>query len=64
MASNAKPKFKAFWTVPDIAQHVDVSPRTVWRWIDAGDLVAHRFGKPVRVSDGDFHAFLAQSRDV
>ncbi len=64
MPSNAKPKIKAFWTVPDIAQYLDVSPRSVWRWIYAGDLVAHRFGRSVRISDSDLRAFLAAYRGL
>jgi excisionase family DNA binding protein len=63
MASKSKPNSKPFWTVPDIAQFLDVSPRTVWRWIDVGDLVPHRFGRSVRIADGDLRAFLAQHRD-
>lgn len=64
MPSKPNPKIKAFWTVLDIAQHLDVSPRTVWRWVDAGDLVAHRFGRSVRIADDDLRAFLAQHRGV
>jgi excisionase family DNA binding protein len=64
MASKPKPKFKAYWTIKGIAEHLDVSERSVHRWIDSGDLVVCRFGKSVRIADGDLHAFLAQSRDV
>jgi excisionase family DNA binding protein len=63
MPSKPKPKINAFWTIQGIAEHLDVSPRTVWRWIDAGDLVAHRFGRSVRISDSDRRAFLAARRD-
>ena len=64
MASKLKPKIKAFWTVQGIAEHLDVSERSVHRWIDSGDLVVCRFGRSVRISDGDLHVFLAQHRGI
>ncbi len=64
MASTSKPKNKAFWTIRGVAEHLEVSERTVLRWIDSGDLVAHRFGRSVRISDHDLRAFLAQHRDA
>ncbi len=64
MASKPKPKSKAFWTVQGIAEHLDVSERSVHRWIDSGDLVVHRFGRSVRISDNDLRAFQAQHRDL
>jgi excisionase family DNA binding protein len=64
LPSNAKPKFKAFWTVRSLAKDIDVSERTVHRWIDAGDLIVHRFGRSVRISDNDRRAFLAAHRGV
>ena len=64
MASKPKPKIKAFWTVQGIAEQLDVSERTVRRWIDSGDIVAHRFGRSVRISDNDRRAFLAQHRGL
>ena len=62
MASTPKPKSKAFWTIRSVAEHLDVPERTVHRWIDSGDIVAHRFGRSVRISDNDLRAFLAQHR--
>jgi excisionase family DNA binding protein len=41
---------------------VEVSVRTVRRWIKRGDLVAHRFGTAVRIAESDLKAFLAQHR--
>ncbi len=59
-----KPKFKAFWTIQGLAKDLDVSERTVYRWIDAGDLIVHRFGRSVRIADHDRRAFLAAHRDL
>ena len=57
----ALPKFHA---VTEIAEQLGVSSRTVWRWIDQGELVSYRLGRSVRVSDDDLRAFLASRRDV
>jgi excisionase family DNA binding protein len=55
--------FARFFTISDIANFLDVSPRTVRRWIEKGLLVAHRFNGLVRISDADFQLFLAAHRD-
>jgi excisionase family DNA binding protein len=52
-----------FYTIEQIAECVDVSTRTVRRWIEKGLLVAHRVGGLVRIAEVDFRAFLATHRD-
>ena len=52
-----------FFTISDVAERLGVSTRTVRRWIGAEDLVAHRFGGIVRISEKDLRAFLALHRD-
>ncbi|MCH9000490.1 MAG: helix-turn-helix domain-containing protein [Proteobacteria bacterium] len=64
MANKPHSSAQAFWTILDIAETLDVSKRTVQRWIASGDLVPHRFGRSVRIADGDLRTFLAQRRDV
>jgi excisionase family DNA binding protein len=51
-----------FFTISDVAESLRVSIRTVRRWIDAGELTAHRFNGVLRISDADLHAFLARHR--
>jgi len=51
-----------FFTIGQIAELLEVSTRTVRRWIDAELLVAHRFGGVVRIAAQDLRAFLAQHR--
>jgi excisionase family DNA binding protein len=51
-----------FYTIEQIAESMDVSPRTVRRWIANKLLVVHRIDGIVRVSDPDFAAFLAALR--
>lgn len=47
-----------------IAQVLDVSPRTVRRWIDCGLLEAVKIGGAVRVSDEELQRLLTMSRIV
>ena len=51
-----------FYTVEQVALLLEVSTMSVRRWIDAGRLVAHRFGGSVRIAEPDLRAFLAQHR--
>ena len=52
-----------FFTIANVAEHLDVAVRTVRRWIKSGDLVAHRFGGVVRIAERDLRAFLATHRN-
>ena len=49
-------------TIKDVADILQVSDKTVRRWIDAGDLVAHRVGRQLRVSQGDLETFIKLRR--
>jgi excisionase family DNA binding protein len=52
-----------FFTIRDVAEFLDVSTRSVRRWIKSGDLPAHRFGAAVRISETDLRAFAAARRE-
>ena len=52
----------SFYTVPEVAQHLGVSTRTVRRWVKERQLVGHHFGRAVRISEPDLRAFLAVRR--
>jgi hypothetical protein len=56
----ALPKFHALKAV---AEALDVSPRTVRRWIANGDLIVHRVHGVIRIGEGDLRAFLALHRE-
>jgi excisionase family DNA binding protein len=49
-------------TIEQVAERLEVSPRTVRRWISAGALAVHRFGRTVRISEPDLTACLAAHR--
>lgn len=46
-----------FSTVEQIADRYQTSERQVRRWIKAGDLVAYRFGRMVRIHRNDRDTF-------
>jgi excisionase family DNA binding protein len=52
-----------FFTIIDVANVLDVSTRTVRRWIKSKLLVAHRINGLVRISEADFRAFMSAHRD-
>jgi excisionase family DNA binding protein len=49
-------------TIAETAELLNVSPRTVRRLIDSGALPAHRFGRLVRIADGDIAVLLLANR--
>jgi excisionase family DNA binding protein len=51
-----------FYTVLQVADLLEVSPRTVRRWIADGDLSTHRFGRQVRISETDLRTFIGGAR--
>ena len=53
-----------FFTIDQVADALNVSGRTVRRWIKDGKLVAHRFGVAVRIGADDFAAFVAHHRGI
>jgi excisionase family DNA binding protein len=52
----------SFFTIAEVSDRLQVSTRTVRRWIAAGELKAHKLGGVVRISDEDLRAFLAVRR--
>ena len=57
------PKTMTFCSIKTVAERLGVSKRTVRRWIERGELVAHRINGVVRIADRDLLAFLAVHRE-
>lgn len=53
---------RKYYKIQAVAETLDVSERTVRRWIANGDLVAHRVGG-IRIADVDLQSFLALRRE-
>lgn len=56
------PETVELYTLTQIAHKAHVSVKTVRRLIARGELRTHRIGAQIRVSDGDWQAYLAGSR--
>jgi excisionase family DNA binding protein len=52
-----------YYSIKSVAHALDVSPRTVRRWIANGDLIATRINGVVRISEADFRAFTSLHRE-
>jgi excisionase family DNA binding protein len=59
-SGSGPPKFYAIKTV---AVTLEVSTRSVRRWIARGDLIVHRVNGVIRIAEADFRAFLALHRE-
>lgn len=48
----------------EVARRLGVTPRTVYGFINDGDLVAYRLGRVIRVQEPDVAAFIEASRII
>jgi excisionase family DNA binding protein len=64
MAADPTATDDEFFTVAEIAKTAKVSVRQVRRWIESEELIAHRFGRLVRISRRDWELFLRQRRGL
>jgi excisionase family DNA binding protein len=46
----------------DAARRLGITPRTLYRFIDLGDLPAYRLGRVIRLKADDVAAFIESSR--
>ena len=49
---------KEFYTAQDLADKLGVNIMTIYRYIKAGKLIAHKIGKEFRISKVEFERFL------
>ena len=49
-------------TIADVAELLQVSDRTVQRWIKTGELAAHQLGRQWRISTRDLEEYLREHR--
>jgi excisionase family DNA binding protein len=56
------PKKEVFDSIQSLARELDVSEKTVWRWIKKDELKAHKLGSQWRISPEDREIFLKLRR--
>ncbi|MCB1030616.1 MAG: helix-turn-helix domain-containing protein [Acidimicrobiales bacterium] len=44
------------------AKYLGITPRTLYRFIDEGQIVGYRFGRVIRLKQQDVDAFIESSR--
>jgi excisionase family DNA binding protein len=52
-----------YYAIKGVAEALDVSTRTVRRWIANGNLIVHRVNGVIRIAERDLRAFLAMHRE-
>ena len=52
-----------FYAIKTVAETLEVSTRTVRRWIARGDLIVHRVNGVIRIAEAVLRAFLALHRE-
>ncbi len=52
------------YTILQTAGFLQVSTKTIRRWIETGDLVAHRLGHQFRISELDLQTFIKMRREA
>jgi excisionase family DNA binding protein len=50
-------------TVAECADALNMSERTIWRWIEAGELATYRLGRSVRIAERELVRFLERRRE-
>jgi excisionase family DNA binding protein len=54
-------KEKSFYKAEDLAGLLDVNIMTIYRYIKAGHLKAHKIGRDFRIGKAEFQAFLKRT---
>lgn len=56
------PSTTEWMSTADAAKALGITPRTLYRFIDQGDLPAFRFGRVIRLKASDVEAFIEANR--
>ena len=57
-----KTQTRPFHTVAQVAERWQCSEKTVRRLVERGELIAHRFGSQIRISEADLTAYERVNR--
>ena len=52
----------AWLSTKEAAAHLGITLRSLYRFIDEGDLVAYKFGRVIRIQESDVTRFIEASR--
>ena len=51
-----------FYTIPDTAKALQVTPQTIRAWIKQGKIKSQRIGRPILITENNLKEFLKVSR--
>ena len=51
-----------FYTIPETAEALQVTPQTIRAWIKQGRIKAQRIGRPILITENNLKEFLKVSR--
>ncbi len=55
---------QTFLSPRQVAEHCNISVKTVYRWIIRGDLIAYKLGEQWRIEQKDLTVFLKMRRQA
>ena len=50
-----------FYTIPETAEALNVTPQTIRAWIKQGRLKGQRIGRPILITENNLKEFLQES---
>ena len=50
-----------FYTIPEVAEALHVTPQTVRNWIRSGKIKSQRIGRPILITESNLKEFLKAS---
>ncbi len=50
-----------FYTIPEVAEALQVTPQTVRNWIKSGKIKSQRIGRPILITESNLKEFLKAS---
>jgi len=50
-----------FYTIPEVAEALNVTPQTIRAWIKQGKIKSQRIGRPILITENNLKEFLKES---
>ncbi len=54
----------AFYTINEVAEMLDLSPVTIARWCNSGEIPAYRLGRKWKINKAEFDAWLQERKNA
>ncbi|MFQ5792433.1 MAG: helix-turn-helix domain-containing protein [Acidobacteriota bacterium] len=64
LTKRAPSPLPTLYSIRETADLLKVSTKTIRRWIESGELPAHRLGRQIRISEDDLLTFIRTRRQA